>query len=284
MPRDPRPPTRDEVRAAFGVEIGELRRQGLGWESAGWTDGVWFVKVWHDAPPANLALLDQFALPVPVPIAQRTVDGARSAVTVDGRAYGLFRFFRGRHATPDDWRETARVLRLVHDHPLIAAPAVTLSEPSIARLRERLDHPWVRDRRAEVEQSVGRLESVIERAAATSPPPVVVHTDFGGWNLLIGDAGEATAILDWDRLCIGPREHDLWIAFEHADSVAFLDAYGAGALDRTHLEYALLRRAVQDLTARLVANEDREGVETWGFDRWRRLDADLDRATPFLAR
>ncbi|MGH8978971.1 MAG: hypothetical protein ACRDV7_12910, partial [Acidimicrobiia bacterium] len=82
---DPRPPARDEIRAAFGVEVGELRRQGIGWESIGWTDGTWFVKVWHDAPPANLAVLEQLGLPVPIPVARPTIDGARSAVTADGR-------------------------------------------------------------------------------------------------------------------------------------------------------------------------------------------------------
>jgi hypothetical protein len=41
---------------------------------------------------------------------------------------------------------------------------------------------------------------------------------------------------------------------------------------------------VQDLAARLVANADRAGVETWGFGRWRRLDADLERVAPFTRR
>ena len=263
------------------MDVGALRRHGLGWESTGWTDGVWFVKVWRNAPPTNLGVLAEFALPVPVPVARPTVGGALSAATADGRSYGLFPFFPGRHATANDWRETARVLRLVHDHPLVDAPAVVIAEPCIALLRDRLDHPWISDRRVEVEQYVERLESVIARAATTALPPVVVHTDFGGWNLLLDDSGNATAILDWDASCIGPREHDLWIAFEHADPVTFLHAYGADELDQTNLEYALLRRAVQDLTARLVEETDREGIETWGFARWRRLDADLERAAPF---
>jgi aminoglycoside phosphotransferase (APT) family kinase protein len=281
---DPRPPTPEEIRAAFGVEIGELRRHGVGWESIGWTDGTWFVKVWHDAPPTNLAVLEQLVLPVPIPVARPTVDGAGSAVTSDGRPYALFPFFSGRHATADDWRETARVLRLVHEHPLVDAPPVPLAEPCVGLLRDRLDHPWISDRRAEVEEFVDRLESVIERAAASTPPTVLVHTDFGGWNLLLDAAGRATAILDWDQAGVGPREHDVWIAFEHTDPVAFLTAYGAKELDATHLEYTLLRRAVQDLTARIVANTDREGIEAWGFARWQRLDADLARAAPFFRR
>jgi aminoglycoside phosphotransferase (APT) family kinase protein len=281
METDPLPPTRNEVREAFGIDVGELRRHGIGWESVGWTDGVWFVKVWHDAPPTNLAVLAQLALSVPVPVARPTVGGALSAVTAEGHPYGVFTFLAGRHATPADWRETARVLRLVHDHPLVDAPAAVIAEPCIALLRDHLDHPWISDRRAEVEQYIDRLESVIVRAAATASAPVLVHTDFGGWNLLLDDSGTATGILDWDALCVGPREHDLWVAFEHANPVAFLHAYGSSEVDRTHLEYALLRRAVQDLTARLVKETDREGIETWGFARWRRLDADLERAAAF---
>ena len=52
----------------------------------------------------------------------------------------------------------------------------------------------------------------------------------------------------------------------------FLRAYGAVDLNPTHLEYALLRRAVDDLAARIAEEVDRPGIDTWGFDRWRRLD------------
>jgi hypothetical protein len=281
MAADPPPPSRHEIREAFGVDVGELRRCGTGWESVGWTDGVWFVKVWRDAPPACLAVIAELALPVGVPLARPTVDGTLSTATAGGDPYGLFPFFPGRHATANDWRETARVLRLVHDHPVVSAPAAVIAEPCVAVLRNQLDHPWIVERRAEVEQYVDRLESVTARAAATVRPPVVVHGDFGGPNLLLDDSGRATAILDWDGVCIGPREHDLSIAFEYADPCAFLDAYGADHIDVTHLEYALLRRAVQDLTARVVEGTDLEGIERWGFHRWRRLDAALSCAASY---
>jgi aminoglycoside phosphotransferase (APT) family kinase protein len=159
-----------------------------------------------------------------------------------------------------------------------------MTDPCVDVLRDRLDHPWISDRRAEVEMYLDRLESLSPLAATSTPPSVVLHTDFGGWNLLIDNTGAATAILDWDQLCVGPPEHDARIAFEYADAAAFLTAYGAHELDETHLAYALLRRAAQDLAARLVANSDRSGVETWGFDRWHRSDADLKRVEPFLRR
>jgi Phosphotransferase enzyme family len=281
MALDPLPPTRHEIREAFGVDVGELRRSGEGWESVGWTDGAWFVKVWRSEPPEHLGVLAELALPVGVPCARQTIHGGPSAMTAHGEPYGLFPFFAGRHATADDWQETAHALRLVHDHPLVRAPAVAITEPCVAVLRDLLDHPWIIERRAEVEHYMDRLESTAALAKATPLPPVVLHTDFGGLNLLVDDSGRATAILDWDGVCVGPCEHDLWIAFEYADPCAFLDAYGASHVDLAHLEFALLRRAVQDLTARLVEGADREGVETWGFDRWRRLDADLRSITSY---
>jgi hypothetical protein len=275
-----RPPTRTDLRDAFGVDVGELRRHGEGWESVGWTDGTWFVKVWHGAPPANLAVLARLDLPVPAP--RPALDGALSAPSSVG-TIGLFPFVPGRLATRDDWALVARELRRVHEHPIagLDLPPATIDEPSIATLRDRLDHPWIRDRRREVTEHVDRLEAVIERARAVDVAPVLCHTDFGGWNLLVDDDGGVAAILDWDWAVLGPREHDLWIAFEEADPLAFLRAYGPVAIDPTHLEYALLRRAVQDLTARVVEETDREGVETWGFDRWRRLDANLQLASSF---
>jgi aminoglycoside phosphotransferase (APT) family kinase protein len=282
MRSEARPPTRTEIADAFGVEIGELRRQGIGWESVGWTDGTWFVKVWRDAPPANLAVLERLDLPVPVPAPRRTLDGALTAPSSEG-VVGLFPFVAGRHATVEDVSETARALRLVHEHAIdgLDLPPAQIGQPSIAVLRDRLDHPWIRDRRAEVEAHIDRLEAVTERARSVDVERVLCHTDFGGWNLLIGDDGRTTSILDWDWAVIGPREQDLWIAFEHPDPDAFLRACGATDLDLTHLEHSLLRRAVQDLTARVVEETDREGVETWGFDRWRRLDANLDQLKSF---
>jgi hypothetical protein len=66
--------------------------------------------------------------------------------------------------------------------------------------------------------------------------------------------------------------------------VRFLRAYGAERLDRTHLEYARLARALRDVAARIQGEVDREGVDTWGFDRLRRVDADLRLARPFCDR
>jgi Ser/Thr protein kinase RdoA (MazF antagonist) len=235
-----------------------------------WTDGRQVLKVWDEGLPTSLSVLDQLALPVIAPEATAEIAGWGVAV---------FPFVRGREATAADATELARTMRRMHDHPLVDLPRPPIEESwCIETMRNLLDHPWVSDRRAEVEAHLDRLEVAIERARAAPRVDVICHTDFGGHNALIDDdTGEVVAILDWDYARLAPREHDLWAAFEEPDPSAYLDAYGRDVeLDATHLEYALLARALRDATARLAIEHDREGIDTWGFDRWRRLDRCLE--------
>lgn len=234
-----------------------------------WTDGRQVLKVWDDGLPGSLAALGGLDLPVVVPEATGVVGGLGVAV---------FPFVRGRPATAADTPALARAMRRMHDHPLVQLPRSAIDETwCIETMRDRLDHPWIRDRRAEVEAQLDRLECAIERARATPRPDVICHTDFGGHNALIDDdTGEVVAILDWDYARLAPREHDLWAAFEEPDPGMYLDAYGRDVeVDRTHLEYALLARALRDAAARVASERDREGVDTWGFHRWRQLDRNL---------
>jgi spectinomycin phosphotransferase len=90
-----------------------------------------------------------------------------------------------------------------------------------------------------------------------------------------------SAILDWEQAVLGPREHDVWIAAEGTHGVDFLTAYGARDLDATQLEFALLARGLRDLAARVLDEVDRPGVETWGFRRIAKVDADLAMFRPF---
>jgi hypothetical protein len=59
-------------------------------------------------------------------------------------------------------------------------------------------------------------------------------------------------------------------------STGLLAAYGSRDLDVTHLEYAMLARALRDLAARVHDEVDRPGIEQWGFRRLTRLDELLD--------
>ena len=274
-----RVPRKEDLLDAYGIEVRRLRRHPFGFESECWiADDRWFVKVWHHDPPGNLALLERLDLPVPIPL--RTRDGALVA-TADAHSYAVYPYVRGRAATWADWAEIARVMRRMHDIDirLLDAPSAALDRSGIELLRTRLDHPWIRDRRDEVTRMVDRLEDVIERATNIVRPAVLCHNDLIGDNVLIGDDGRVVAMLDWDHADIAPCEHDVWIATEGPMAAEFLGAYGAVDFDPTHLEYALLRRAVGDLAARVADEVDRPGIDTWGFDRWRRLEDNLDLLT-----
>jgi aminoglycoside phosphotransferase (APT) family kinase protein len=151
-----------------------------------------------------------------------------------------------------------------------------MDERCIEFLRDHLDHPWVADRRVALAAAVDRLEAVIDQARRTDVPHVLVHHDLYGDNMLVDDGGEVIAILDWDHAALAPREHDLWMLVDDDRSNGLLDAYGASDLNATHLEYAMLARALRDLAARVSDEVDRPGIEQWGFRRLDRLDDVLD--------
>ena len=169
----------------------------------------------------------------------------------------------------------------VHEIVDLVLPRTEMDEWCIEVLRDRHDHPWIVDRRDEVMANVDRLEAVIERARAIDVPHVVCHHDLFPHNVLVDRDGRVATLLDWGHTMLAPREHDLFAALCGPDPVRFLRAYGAERLDLTHLEYARLARSLRDLAVRISNEVDLEGVNTWGFDGLRRVDADLALARPF---
>jgi hypothetical protein len=274
------PPTSAQVRDAFGVEVGELRPHPGGFEADAFTDGRWFVKLWRQEPDSDAALAltaELAARGIPVPAAQRALDGSYTAEHL-GRRYALFPYVDGRQGTWNDADAIARAMRAVHEIADLVLPRTAMDEWCIEALRDRQDHPWIGDRRGEVMANVDRLEAVIERARAIDVPHVVCHHDMFPHNVLIDR--DAT-LLDWGHAMLAPREHDLFAALCGPDPVRFLRAYRAEGLDLTHLEYARLARSLRDLAARIHNEVDLEGINTWGFDGLRRVDADLALARPF---
>lgn len=268
----------------YGLETNVFRRHAGGFESDCLVaDGRWFVKIWRGSEaPVRLGLLGELhavGLPVPVPIPTKA---GELHAWWGGRPYAVFDFVEGGTAQDDDWRLTAQALKRVHELDGVDLPRGSMDEPDIWRLRERLDHPWIKDRRREVAANIVRLEETIERAKAKAVPHVVCHRDFGGFNLLIRN-GQVAAILDWEQAVLAPREHDLWMAAEGDHGDLFLVEYGTRDLDRDHLEYALLARALRDMAARVLTETDRPGVETWGFQRIAKLERDLEMFRPFCA-
>jgi Ser/Thr protein kinase RdoA (MazF antagonist) len=274
------------VRDAFGVEVGELRPHPGGFEADAFTDGRWFVKLWRRQPDSDAALAltaELAARGMPVPAAQRTLDGSYTSAHL-GRRYALFPFVDGRQATWDDADAIARAMRAVHEIAGLVPPRSDMDEWCIEVLRDRRDHPWIVDRRDEVMAGVDRLEAVIERARAIDVPHVVCHHDLFPHNVLVDRDGRVVALLDWGHTMLAPREHDLFAGLCGPDPMRFLRAYRAQRLDLTHLEYARLARSLRDLAVRIDNEVDLDGINTWGFDGLRRVDADLVLARPYCDR
>ena len=281
---------KEALRRAFGIEATLIERHPGGFQNQCWVvDGTWFVKVWDEPPPTAVAVLAQLAdRGVPVSPPRPALDGSLTATTDDGRSYAVFAFVQGRDPDEDDWLVMARAVRELHavdPAGLALASPRTEEDWLVETLPQHLDHPWLRDRRDEVVAAIEWLEGLLAAANQRDVRRVVCHTDCHAGNLLVDEAtGELCAILDWDHARIAPREHDLWLVADTDDPSPFLEAYGARDLDRVHVEYALVARALRDLAARVSSETDRPGVETWGFDRLARVPALLDAFEPFFAR
>lgn len=278
------PPTAAQVRRAFDIEVGELEPHQSGFEADAFTDGQWFIKLWRQVPDTDAALAltaDLAKRGVPVPAAQRAVDGSYTAKHL-GRPYALFPFIEGCQATTTENTEAiARAMRAVHEIRDLDLPHADMGEWCIEALRDRRDHPWIGERRDEVMAAVDRLEAVIEKARTVEVPLVPCHHDLFPHNVLVDSRGRITALLDWGHTMWAPREHDLFVALCESETVRFLRAYGAEGLSLTHLEYARLARSLRDLAARVVHEVDQDGINSWGFDGLRRVDASLALARPF---
>lgn len=278
MISDVAPPPVEELRRDLGLAAARCEPRAGGFASHCWLiDDQWFLKTRRaDSPPRDLRLLRLLrdrGLPVVPAVHEHELP------TDDGRLYSVFPFVPGRHASDLDSAVVASALRHVHLTPFegLDLPTRSLADERLDDLRSNLDHPWIRDRASELSAWLDRFDSVASRAVAVTAPVVLSHDDLGGHNLLLDESGNVAAMLDWDYACVGPREHDLWMVIDEQRPSEFLHAYGASefALSSELLEYALLRRALGDLSARVCDELDRPGVDTWGFARLARLDATL---------
>jgi Ser/Thr protein kinase RdoA (MazF antagonist) len=256
----------------YGIVATTIERHAGGFEADAFVvNRSWFVKIWRHDPPTNLRLLDELAqrgIPVVPPV--RTTDGHLSS-----SAYVVYPFVGGRPA-PEDPALLGRTLRVVHSITDVDLPHATMDEWCIEVLRDRGQHPWIIGRHDELVTAVNRLEAVIHRARSIDVPHVLVHHDLYRDNLIVDDSNDVVAIVDWDHASLAPREHDLWMLLDEERSDGLLKAYGTSDLDPTHLEYAMLARALRDLAARVFNEVDRAGIEKWGFRRLQRLDEVLD--------
>jgi aminoglycoside phosphotransferase (APT) family kinase protein len=312
---------RDLLRREYALEADELAFVPVGFATACYVVDSHFLKIWpHSANGGQSASLLEVTLPllvrldaiglrarVPAPI--RTTSG-ELRTSYHGMPVALFPLLPGDHV-PDDayrdpvlWAEMARVMAEIHaaTPSLASVPLATESFeapvlPTLARgllVAERggaeargLDRV-VRPRRDELVQHIARFERVRAAAAGLTARRVLCHRDFGGYNLLVGPDGRLS-VLDWDWPALAPPEHDLWFAAGEG-LASFLAAYresgGAGGLHREQFEFAILRRGLDDLGARVVrlldhevsdaeADELLDGIVRWGFERCASVDSVL---------
>src|SRR2546423_7877924 len=234
-----RPPTRTEVRDAFGVDVGDLRPHESGFEADAFTDGRWFVKRWRYDTPDERALALTHALAdrgLPVPGAVRALDGQYTAGH-GGKRYAVFPFVQGVNATWKHQAAIASVMRDLHDIDDLELPPVQSNAGYAPMLRELVDHPWLAKYRREVEAHVDRLEAALQRLKTIDVPHVVCHYDMQPHNVLVNDDGRLVAVVDWCWGEVAPKEQDIFVAFCGSDPVGFLRAYGARGINLTHLEY-----------------------------------------------
>lgn len=297
------------LRAEYGIDAGpgDLRFVPAGFSTACYAVGPHFVKVWPAAAnegrsaallDLTLPLLERLGgqvLPARVPAPVRTSSGRLRAAHL-GMPVAVFPLLPGlpvpadAHRTPALWAAMARAMAAIHG----ATPAVAdlpLAEeryevPELAGAERGLREPArgldrvIGPRRAELAGYVERFRRVREAVARLPGRRVLCHRDFGGDNLLVDSAGRLS-VLDWDWCALAPPEHDLWFA-AGAGLAPFLAAYreagGIPDLQPEQLRYALLRRGLSDLGARVVrlldedveeaeAAELLDGIVRWGFDR-----------------
>lgn len=157
------------------------------------------------------------------------------------------------------------------------------ARPGLRALRE-----FVLPRKAEILAQLARLHGLQRVVRRLDSPFVLCHTDIGGDNLLVDDQGRLS-VLDWDDASVAPPEYDLhearWVGPARVLEV-YTAAGGAAPLHLEHFAFALLRRHLEDMSARLermlapdaVAEADADlldGIAAWGFAQWEALDTTL---------
>jgi aminoglycoside phosphotransferase (APT) family kinase protein len=109
-------------------------------------------------------------------------------------------------------------------------------------------------RRNQIQDWLSQAVELHQQAVQYPGPLVLCHTDMGGNNVLLDQAGQIH-ILDWDGLILAPPEHDL--AEQRGPGFAdFLDQYwragGVYPLDPLQFAFYLKRRYLADLTDWLI--------------------------------
>ena len=194
--------------------------------------------------------------------------------------WSLYPFIEGGRAvetglTGPQWRRLGDTIRQVHAARLDAAVSKVLpregylpsrfdllprlaaasQQPPEDRVQQELAALW-RSRQEAISALTERCERLARDLRRAGLPFVLCHADLHVWNLLVDAAGEVW-IVDWDEVCLAPRERDLMFfvgsigpgLVKPQETGQFLGGYGQAAIDMRALAYYRLAWALQDLAA-----------------------------------
>ncbi len=114
---------------------------------------------------------------------------------------------------------------------------------------------FLKARRAEILDLVGRAERLAQALQARSPEFIVCHSDIHAGNILIG-ANDAFYIVDWDNPILAPKERDLMFIgggqfgdgrSPQEEESLFYRGYGQTPIDPIALAYYRYERIIQDI-------------------------------------
>lgn len=164
------------------------------------------------------------------------------------------------------WRDAVRTLLTNEDSLAESPPSAKLAV-------------FLRDRRVEIINLVGRAEELAAVIQSQVQEVVVCHADIHGRNVLI-DMNGNLYIVDWDTAMVAPKERDLMFIGggvggfwnDEGEASPFFEGYGATMISRQTLAYYRYERIVEDIavTSREILSaeaddEDRdEGVRQLG--------------------
>ena len=114
---------------------------------------------------------------------------------------------------------------------------------------------FLRLKRAEILDLVGRAERLAQRLEARSPEFTLCHSDIHAGNVLVGTNG-TFYIVDWDDPILAPQERDLMYVggglmgngrTPQQEEALFYRGYGRAQIDPRALAYYRYERIVQDI-------------------------------------
>jgi len=114
---------------------------------------------------------------------------------------------------------------------------------------------FLKARRDEILDLVGRAERLAQALQARSPEFVLCHSDVHAGNILI-DTNDALYIVDWDNPILAPKERDLMFIgggqgfaghTAQEEETLFYRGYGQTPIDPIALAYYRYERIIQDI-------------------------------------